>query len=486
MKTISVATIAGSDVSGGAGIQSDLCSFHNMGVHGCSVITAITAQTLSAITAIEYVSPVLFSAQLQALPETIKALKIGLLGNQYLIKLLKDYLKNYRGFVVLDPLLFSSSGQALFDYAMEDYLMNLKSLFPYIDLLTPNLFEAEKILSQTIITRTDIVTAAQAILDLGVKSVLIKGGHGKGEYSEDYWTNGIKAFWLASPRYPNRHCHGTGCVFSAIVTACIASDYSREDALVIAKMYINRGLRSALASDKPGLFPHQQGWPLEGMDLPYLYNKKSFFSLDTMAVETMSMGLYPIIDSVESLKPLLSVGIQYCQLRIKNLIGQKLEEEIATCIALATKYQIKLYINDHWELAIKLGAYGVHLGQDDLLTADIASIQTANLRLGISTHCYEEVARAHVYKPSYIACGPIFETDSKVMPFAPQGLKSLAKWRTILPYPLVAIGGINLSNIESVLATGVQGIALISAISTAENPQRAADALLKKVTKYVA
>jgi rhodanese-related sulfurtransferase len=117
-----------------------------------------------------------------------------------------------------------------------------------------------------------------------------------------------------------------------------------------------------------------------------------------------------------------------------------------------------------------LGAYGVHLGQEDLNDADVHKIHAAGLRLGISTHCYYEVARAHAYHPSYIAIGPVFKTDSKIMSFPPQGLDRLHYWRRLLPnYPLVAIGGINEMNMQDVLATGVDGVAMISAITKAKD-----------------
>ena len=102
--------------------------------------------------------------------------------------------------------------------------------------------------------------------------------------------------------------------------------------------------------------------------------------------------------------------------------------------------------------------------------ADTAQIRRAGLRLGISTHCHYEVARAHAYRPSYMACGPVFHTTSKQMPWIPRGVEGLSYWRRLLEYPLVAIGGINDERINPVAATGVDGIAMISALTGAEQP----------------
>ncbi len=121
---------------------------------------------------------------------------------------------------------------------------------------------------------------------------------------------------------------------------------------------------------------------------------------------------------------------------------------------------------------MELGAYGVHLGQEDLDEADIEAIRDAGLRLGISSHCHYEVARAHSFNPSYIACGPIYHTTTKDMPWTPQGLAGLSYWQDMLDYPLVAIGGINRERMPSVAVTGVSGVAMITAITLADDPEQ--------------
>lgn len=201
---------------------------------------------------------------------------------------------------------------------------------------------------------------------------------------------------------------------------------------------------------------------------------------------TKSLGLYPVVDHIHWLEKLLPLGVTTIQLRIKNKKDIELKNMLCESIQLAKQYQARLFINDYWELAIEYNAYGVHLGQEDLATADIKNIYRAGLRLGISTHSEEEINRALTVKPSYLALGPIFPTTSKVMSFAPQGIAQLKYWQQrISNYPLVAIGGINLENINDVIATEVSGIAMISAITHAPDPIATTQKLLQMVNQHV-
>ncbi|MBJ2136103.1 thiamine phosphate synthase [Paraglaciecola chathamensis] len=196
------------------------------------------------------------------------------------------------------------------------------------------------------------------------------------------------------------------------------------------------------------------------------------------------LGLYPIVDRADWLETLLPLGVTTIQLRIKDLLDRRLEDEISRAVQIARRYSCRLFINDHWQLAIKHRAYGVHLGQEDLIATQsdasnpIQQLRSAGLRLGISTHCHYEVARAHSFKPSYIAYGPVFATSSKDMPWVPQGLTGLDYWQNLLAYPLVAIGGINLERAQAIHALGVSGIAMISEITQADSPLEKTRALL--------
>lgn len=191
------------------------------------------------------------------------------------------------------------------------------------------------------------------------------------------------------------------------------------------------------------------------------------------------LGLYPVVDSVEWIARLLDAGVRTLQLRIKDKRDEEVEEDVMAAIALARRYNARLFINDYWRLAIKHQAYGVHLGQEDLVTTDLTAIRQAGLRLGLSTHDDMEIDAALAARPSYIALGHVFPTQTKQMPSAPQGLATLTRHVARLgDYPTVAIGGISLSRAPEVLATGVGSIAVVSAITQADEWQQATRQLL--------
>lgn len=467
-------TIAGSDPGGGAGIQADLKTMNRLGVHGCAVIAALTAQNTVCVSRTESVSAAMLEAQLAALEKDLPpvALKLGMLGDKdgiaVLVKHLKD-LKTLKSFVLYDPVLISTTGHALLSLTVLEEIK--ATLLPEVDLLTPNLMEAEALLGRVILGEKNLPEAmeqaASDLLSLGIKRVFLKGGHGEGAYSQDFYTDGVVKAWLTSPRQETRQTHGTGCTLSAAITACVAQGYSVLDALVIAKAYVNQGLRLAPGLGQ-GYGPLAHGsWPESEEDLPWLTETAQAGQQRLQFPQGGKIGFYPIVDRTAAMKPLLEAGVSTIQLRIKDLTGEALDHEIAMAVSMASRFGACLFVNDHWELALKHQAYGVHLGQRDLKTADLIALSQSNIRLGVSTHCYEEVARALSLQPSYMAIGPIFPTTTKDMPFSPQGLIGLRRWRKTLSYPLVAIGGMFLDNAPDVLATGVDGIAVVRDITQA-------------------
>ena len=177
------------------------------------------------------------------------------------------------------------------------------------------------------------------------------------------------------------------------------------------------------------------------------------------------LGVYPVVDRTYKLTALYTAGITTAQLRVKDMVGEVLENEIKEAIHISSEYNTRLFINDFWELAIKHKAYGVHLGQEDIQEANVKAIYDAGLRLGISTHTTAEIDIALNFEPSYIAIGPIYETTSKEMVYSPVGLGDLKRWAKGVDYPIVAIAGINLGNIEEVVKTGAaNGVAMISGV----------------------
>jgi len=192
------------------------------------------------------------------------------------------------------------------------------------------------------------------------------------------------------------------------------------------------------------------------------------------------LGLYPVVDSVEWIARLLEAGVRTIQLRIKDKRDEEVEADIIAAIRLGQRFEARLFINDYWQLAIKHRAYGVHLGQEDLDAANLDAIRDAGLRLGLSTHDNMEMDRALAARPSYIALGHVFPTNTKKMPSSPQGLEQLAAHIKVLgDYPTVAIGGISIDRVPAVLATGVGSVAVVSAITQAADWRAATAQLLQ-------
>lgn len=184
------------------------------------------------------------------------------------------------------------------------------------------------------------------------------------------------------------------------------------------------------------------------------------------------LKFYAVVPTADWVRRMVQAGADTVQLRCKTLSGEALRREIAECVAACADSKTQLFINDHWREAVAAGAYGVHLGQEDMDTADLAAIAAAGLRLGLSTHSVDELARALSVHPSYVASGAIFPTTTKQMPTAPQGLDKLREYvKQAGGTPVVAIGGIDLDNAAQVLQTGVSSLAVVRAVTEAENPE---------------
>lgn len=447
-------TIAGSDPSGGAGIQADLQTFRSFDVDACSIITAITAQNSFELKNIQYADANMIADQLNVLLKDFfpSAIKLGMIGNKKILNQIILFFKNYSGFIVYDPVIYASTGHPLQPSLSLNYV--IKELLPMIDLLTPNIREAEILSKMKITAVSDIEIAAKKLLLYGIKGVLIKGGHFKNDFAQDYFANGLESFWISSYRVPHFDMHGSGCILSSAIAAAYALGHDEKNALILAKNYINQVIR----------YKKHSTLKYQSIDFPWVSHSsdstKNRFSFPKI---NNTVGIYPIVDCYDMVKKLFLKNIKTIQLRIKNSIN--LEKTIFEAIYFAKKNSLKLYINDYWQLAIKYHAHGVHLGQEDILSADMKAIYEAGLYLGISTHDYFELAIALAFQPSYIAFGPIYPTTSKQMKFSSQGLEKLKIWRKLVGIHLIAIGGINLKNVSQVLSCNVDGIAMISAVN---------------------
>jgi hydroxymethylpyrimidine/phosphomethylpyrimidine kinase len=246
--TIPVAlTIAGSDSSGGAGIQADLKSFAALGVYGASVVTALTAQNTRGVAAIHPVSADFVTAQIDAVfgDLDVRAVKIGMVAEFSVIQAIAAGLERWSPrHVVLDPVMIATSGDRLL--AVEAVEGLRRKLIPRANLVTPNLPEAAALLDEPIaIDEATIEDQGERLLTLGCPAVLIKGGHGQGEDSTDYLMTAGRIVVLAARRIATKNTHGTGCSLSAAIAAGLAKGEDMETAVRNAKAFVSAAIAAA-------------------------------------------------------------------------------------------------------------------------------------------------------------------------------------------------------------------------------------------------
>jgi len=244
-------SIAGSDSGAGAGIQADLKTFTNLGVYGCTAITAVTAQNTQEVSSIFEVSPESIAKQITSviLDMPPNAIKIGMVYNKPNIQTLIRVLKRCDVQVVLDPILSAGSGgKLLLPEAFESFKTEL---IPLSTLITPNRREAEKIAGLDIISRSDVVAAARKIKKLGAKNVIIKGNHFERKQVTDVLLNSEgKVIEISNSKLNSVEMHGSGCNFSAAITAFLAKDFPIIDAFRLANIYVQDSLQNALKIGK--------------------------------------------------------------------------------------------------------------------------------------------------------------------------------------------------------------------------------------------
>lgn len=243
-----VLTIAGSDSGGGAGVQADLKTFHELGVYGMSAITAITAQNTLGVQSIFPVPPQVLKDQLESVLSDIKAdvVKTGMLVSSEHIKVIAEMLKKYSvNHIVIDPVLGSTSGHEL---TFQEALVELKeTLWPQATVVTPNLIEAARILnSDPIETEQAMEQAVIRLHQLGAPYVLLKGGHLPSEYAIDLLYDGKTIHRFEAERIDQPHTHGTGCTLASVIAAELAKGAKVIEAVQTAKSFMNHAIREAL------------------------------------------------------------------------------------------------------------------------------------------------------------------------------------------------------------------------------------------------
>lgn len=478
-------SIAGLDTAGGAGLSADQRAADAMGVHLCPVVAAITAQHSQGVDAVFPVAPETLQAQLEALADDLppRAIKTGLLGSVQAVETVARWVDRLRATapagadphrhlaLVVDPVFGASQGGAAFS---SEAILNAyrEHLLPRATLVTPNRAEAHRLLSGAHVPDgplDGIPALAQALQATGARAVMVTGGDGRAQaidqtHSLDWLATPHASGWLCAPRVDTAHTHGTGCTLASGVAAALALGHVEADACVLGKMLTHHALlHSHAAGQGRGPVMAQRGfaagasqggaplpWLGLDLDLPWALEGGPGFQAFTPPTD----GLYGIVADADLIEGALQAGLRCLQLRHKPSEG--LGPHLARSIALSAQQGAALFINDHWQAALRepwpespAPGYrlGLHLGQEDLLAmgpGEQAQLRAAQgrLMLGLSSHSLWELARAAGMQASYLACGPVLPTTTKDMPWQPQGEDNLRWWLAQSPVPVVAIGGL--------------------------------------------
>ncbi len=485
-------SIAGTDSGGGAGLSADQRAADAFGVHLCPVVAAVTAQNSRAVDRVEPLPAEWIEAQLTALAADLppKAVKTGLLGGAAQVRLVARWIDRLRGLgpvaLVIDPVLASSTGAGFADAATLAAYRD--ELLPRATVITPNRREAGLLLGRSTVDQAEIPELAGALRASGCEAVCITGGDSAAVDGRvlDWFSGPDAEGWIAAPRIDTAHAHGSGCTFASSLASAMALGFVAADAVVLAKMSTARALQQGYAAGRgAGPVRAAAGFGTDPALLPrWSWDAVPLFSEPAAAARRL--GLYAVVDSAERVQRALAGGIRTLQLRIKTPPApssgwhEQLRAEVGRSLASCRAAGAELFINDHWELAREIGADAVHLGQEDLLAlgdAGRAALRRSGLAVGVSTHSLWELCRAASLGPRYIACGPVWPTLTKAMPWRAQGLDNLAWWVRMSPAPVVAIGGIlSGEQVGVAAASGADGVCVVRALG--DDPATAAPALL--------
>ncbi|HWP97791.1 MAG TPA: bifunctional hydroxymethylpyrimidine kinase/phosphomethylpyrimidine kinase [Syntrophomonadaceae bacterium] len=474
-------TIAGSDSGGGAGIQADLNTFAALGVYGTSVITAITAQNTQGVRSSAGVDPGLVEEQLDAVLSDIgaDAIKTGMLFDSAIIERITSRLRAYPiPPLVVDPVMISTSGDRLLEAGAVEILQS--KLLPMSAFTTPNVDEASVLCGFSIEKKRDLHKAARELHLLGADFVIITGIR-RGEQSIDACYDGFEFRELSGPFIDTPHTHGTGCSFSAALTAGIAWGLSPWSAAALAKKYVSTGLRCAylvgagrgpinhLASFFPGKLTDPDILEIRAASFQNWGDKPRLPASPLLNV-ILGGPLCEGKDYVELTRLAVKNGAALIQLREKDGDTRQLIDRARQMCQVCHEHNAIFVVNDRVDVAIASGADGVHIGQDDLAPQMARALLGPEKIIGVSAVNMGEAEAAVAAGADYLGVGPVYPTISKECKVEACEPGLLADIAARFPVPVIAIGGITPVNTFPLLQAGAAGVAVISAILGADDP----------------
>ncbi|KAM3377692.1 thiamine biosynthetic bifunctional enzyme TH1, chloroplastic isoform X1 [Capsicum galapagoense] len=462
-----VLTVAGSDSGAGAGVQADIKACAARGVYCSTVITAVTAQNTVGVQGVNIV-PVDFVAEqlrsvLSDMPPNV--VKTGMLPSTGIVKTLCQSLKEFPiQALVVDPVMVSTSGHMLAGPSILDSFR--EELLPMADIVTPNLKEASALLGGVPLeTIADMRFAAKAIHDIGPRNVLVKGGDLPASLDAvDVFYDGNDFYELRSSRIMTPNTHGTGCTLASTVAAELAKGSQMLSAVKVAKRYVE----AALSYSKNITIGGGCQGPMD-----HLLKLKS--TVQRRPFDPSDLFLYAVTDSrmnkkwgrsiVDAVKAAIEGGATIIQLREKEVETSDFLEAAKACLKICRVHGVPLLINDRIDVALASDADGVHIGQSDMPAQVARALLGPDKIIGVSCKTPEQAKQAWRNGADYIGSGGVYPTNTKEnnKTIGLDGLKTVCLSSKL---PVVAIGGIGISNAQAVMGLGVPNLKGVAVVST--------------------
>ena len=473
MKYIPILSIAGSDSSGGAGIQADIKTISALGCYAATAITAITVQNTLGVYGVQAVSPDIVAGQIRAVMDDVEplAVKIGMVNDAETIRVIAETLRKYDvRHIVIDPVMVSTSGSPLMSPQAKEVFMT--ALMPMATILTPNIPEAMAL---------GFVDDGGRISNTAHCPVLMKGGHAEEKTDRLYDADGLLIRSYSAKSVDTRNTHGTGCSLSSAIASFLACGYVLEEAIGMAKEWISK----AIASGAKVSIGHGHG-PINHFHSPIpqriiqecssssneLLGPKKVLGINRLQYITHTNGKNGYLDGA---RLALEGGCRWIQLRMKDASDEEVRAVASELISLCRFYGATLILDDRVYLAKELDVEGVHLGKMDMPIAEARAILGEGKIIGGTANTFEDIVSIAKSGADYVGCGPFRFTTTKEKLSPTLGLggyrEIISKMRMAgINIPIVAIGGITAADVRDIMSTGVDGIAVSGAILNARDP----------------
>lgn len=466
-RVVTVLTIAGSDCSGGAGLQADIKTISALGGYAASVVTAVTVQNTRGVESFVPMSADVVAAQIRAVIDDLQplAIKTGMLPNKEVMTAVADELAKHPEIpLIADPVMVATSGDRL----MDENAVNcfVERIYPLATLITPNVPEAE------------VLKAKLGIDDVPhAPAWLLKGGHREGETKSDelHWSGGVKTFVNQTVLTPNTH--GTGCTLSAAIATMLAMGNKLDVAVEKAISYLHHAIVAA------------SGLCYGGGHGP----ENHFFAPKPMTVRNTFTGNVQFIShsngklsDLEGIEKALAGGCRWVQLRMKDASDDEVVVAGRKAAEMCRKASAVLIIDDRVSLVEAIGAHGVHLGKKDMPVAEARKLLGVGKIIGGTANTMADVRNLAAQGADYIGCGPFRFTTTKKGLAPVLGLDGYRRImgemrREGIDIPLVAIGGIVADDLAELMSTGIDGVAVSGSVLNAADPTEAMNEIINKI-----